>query len=319
MTVNFEDVFQRAPTPTMVLDRNLVFVAANASYLNLFNLTEDDLLGKYVFDAFPESEDRVQAMTDVFQRTFVEGTSTIAEIPFRIDVNGVTKEQWWTATQVAITDEASGQDYLIQYTENVTERVKLRNLREAMLAELQHRIGNIFTVVSAISRQTGRVAKDVPDFLKRFDQRLTSLIKVNKELSGQRVEFDKLGDVIMHQLSVHAAHSMDRVAINGPDFPLSMLQSQAASMAVHELATNAIKYGALSNAEGEIDVSWELLPGDACRLIWRETGPITPSNGSGAGYGTMLLTTILPNQLDGVAQQEFGEGSFTYTLEIGTR
>ncbi len=318
MTLNFEGVFLSAPTPTMVLSRDLVFVAANQSYLDLFNLTQKDVVGRYVFDVFPEAVDRVQSMKDVFERTFHESKTTISEIPFRVQVNGVSKEQWWTATQVALNDSETGQSFLVQYTENVTDSVKMRQMREATMAELQHRIGNMFTIVSAIARQTGRVAKDVQDFLDLFDERLTSFIKVSKVLSGQHGQSDMLGDVIHHQMAVHGAHALDRISIAGPDVPLSMMQSQAVSMALHELATNAIKYGALSSPDGAIEISWTALSEEACRIIWRETRLSRVSDGGRSGYGTMLLTTILPKQLDGVAQRSLQDDSLVYTLEIGT-
>ena len=136
-------------------------------------------------------------------------------------------------------------------------------------------------------------------------------------MAGSGEGKDTLRDVIEDQLAVHASEARGRISLEGPDYPLSMVQSQAIGMAVHELATNSIKYGALGPAEGELSITWDLLPGNGCLFRWYETGLDAVEDSKKSGYGTMLLNTIIPSQLDGSAAREFKDASMLYSLEIG--
>ena len=142
-------------------------------------------------------------------------------------------------------------------------------------------------------------------------------MRVNRQLTGERDGMETLRDVIDYQLAVHAKDAQNRVTIAGPDYPLSMVQSQAISMAVHELATNSIKYGALGEPDGALAITWDVLPRNGCLFRWHETGIDTSRTTEKSGYGTMLLNTIIPSQLDGNAAREFRTGEMIYSLEIG--
>lgn len=89
-------------------------------------------------------------------------------------------------------------------------------------------------------------------------------------------------------------------------------------MAIHELGTNSMKYGAIGREEGRISVTWDKTPNGGCLLTWTETGIEAHDTPDSTGYGTMLLTTLIPRQLEGSAAQRFETDRFTYTLEIGS-
>ncbi len=316
MGLDYEAVFRKSPAPEMVLDRDLKFVAANPAYLQMVGKTEEDLLGVFVFEAFPESAERVESMTTVFQDGLQGEEPVISEIPFRILIDGVVTEQWWTARHAGVQGE-DGEAYVIQFSENVTEQVKMRQMRNALLGELQHRVGNIFAVVGATARHLASRSTDVEGFLEEFEERLEALVKVNREMAGDVDAEETIGSIIDFQLITHAKEALEKVSADGPDFPLSVLQAQAISMAVHELATNSLKYGVLGQQGGALEISWRGSPAGGGSLLWRETGIAMPNGKKKEGYGVMLLSTILPSQLDGASTREFGADSFTYRLEFG--
>lgn len=316
MDLDYEAVFRKSPAPTMVLDRDLKFVAANPAYLKMVGKTEADLLGVYVFEAFPEAVDRVDHMTAVFEAALHGDEPTISEIPFSILIDGVVTEQWWTARHARI-DGTDGGEHLIQFSENVTHQVKLRQMRNAMLGELQHRIGNIFAVIAATARATAASAQDVPQFIESFEDRLEAFVNVNHQLTAGAEGEETIAAIVETQLQAHAPEAMDRVVAKGPAFRLSLLQSQAVSMAVHELATNSVKYGALGQPEGRLDISWSTTPDGGGRFDWSETGIRVPAQSGEDGYGAMLLDTIIPSQLNGRAERMIGQQAFTYRLGIG--
>ncbi|MFP7570180.1 sensor histidine kinase [Marivita sp. S2033] len=320
MKLDFEAIFNQSPAPKMVLDDKLIFVEANDAYLRMTGRTRDEVIGQYAFDAFPESEERVESMKAVFMATLEGEEITLSEVPYRILKNGVVTEAWWTFRHSRVEDKSKSRRYITQYGENVTEAMKMRQMRDALMGEMQHRIGNLFTLVGAIARQTARQANDVPSFLSEFETRLASLVKVNRRLTGDVDSDETMAGLIDHSLAVYPEAVRERIKVSGPDYKLSVMQSQAISMALHELSTNSMKYGAISHPDGHVSILWDALPNDRCLLRWQESGvpEETPSHEKRKqGYGTMLLDTIIPSQLNGTGTRDFATGTFSYTLEIG--
>lgn len=318
MKFDFEEVFRRSPAPKMILDSELRFVAANPAYLTMVGRDWAELEDQYVFEAFPETDDRVDSLKSIFEATLDGEPTTLTEMPFRLTCDGEVREEWWTIHHELLTDSATGKRFVIQFSENVTEQVKMKEMRNALMGELQHRVGNLFSIVLAIARQTGRATGTVPDFLAMFEDRLNSLIKVNQQLGGKvSSDTDTIRSVLDYQLAVHGANAQDRIEIDGPDYPLTMLQSQALSMAAYELATNSLKYGAIGREDSRVEVTWNQLPNGGCLFTWNETNLEITQRPEKSGYGTMLLTTIIPSQLGGSGVQEFGANEYSYSLEIG--
>lgn len=151
--LDFETVFQRSPAPTMILDKTLCFVAANPAYLTMVGRSWEELAERFVFDAFPEAEERIEAMKALFNSTLEGDDTTLSEVPFRITIDGKIREEWWTIRHARLLASDNTGPYLIQFSENVSEQVKIREMRNALVGELQHRVGNIFSIVFAIARQ----------------------------------------------------------------------------------------------------------------------------------------------------------------------
>ena len=313
-TLDYRAIFQASPVPAMVLDRDLVFVAASPAYCDLFGLSPDDVVGRPVFEVFPESPERVGSMRTVFEETLAGGRPTIREVPYATAVDGILQEFIWTAHHAPVEGASGEIEFLVQFTQNVTEEVRLRELKSAVLGELQHRIGNFFAVVRAIARQSGRAASDVAEFQRIFDERLEAFFSAQKDLVGQAGIDMTLRDMVEKQLGIFAANSRAHIDIEGGPLPLSSVEAQAVSMAIHELGTNSLKYGALGNPEGRVRVAWDSGPERRLNLLWHETGISAPKTGDTAGYGTSLLTTILPRQLGCTAERRFEADRFEYEL-----
>lgn len=182
-------------------------------------------------------------------------------------------------------------------------------------------------VVRAMADKTARASADLADFRSRFRDRLDALTRVQGLLSRlnehDRVTFDQL---IETELAAMGSGT-DRVRLAGPKgvrLRSSMVQTLA--MAVHELATNAVKYGALGQANGQLDVTWWLAPeegSDGHRLYidWRERGVDMPAPGSrpaGGGQGRALIERALPYQLRAKTSYELGPDGVHCTISILT-
>jgi two-component sensor histidine kinase len=170
-----------------------------------------------------------------------------------------------------------------------------------MVSELQHRTRNLITVVQSIARQTLADAASMEGFRESFEDRLKALSRVQSLLSQRDAEPALLGMVLHMELDALGIDGDSRVTVHGPDIPLKKSAIQVLSLAVHELATNARKYGALSTSGGRLDVSWrrEL---NKVILEWVErgipTGHAQARDAATQGYGRKLIEQALPYALD---------------------
>ena len=121
------------------------------------------------------------------------------------------------------------------------------------------------------------------------------------------------------ELQVYDHEQHDNITLVGPDLNLSAMEAQAVSMALHELATNAAKYGALKQVEGKLRVSWKTNATNGYDIEWYESDLIDIKEPGKLGFGTMILTRILPSQLNGEAVREFTPTSHLYRLSVPER
>lgn len=190
---------------------------------------------------------------------------------------------------------------------DTTDRREWEDRQKVLVAELQHRTRNLIAVVRSTADKTVRSSTDLDDFRKRFRDRLDALARVQGLLSRlkdgvDRVTFDEL---LQSELSA-MGDGWDRINLEGPSgIRLRSSTVQTLAMALHELATTAVKYGALSQQDAYLTVSWSFEPDGQngrpwLHIDWRETGVVMPdadSKPQGTGQGRELIERALPYQL----------------------
>lgn len=200
---------------------------------------------------------------------------------------------------------------------DVTERVRAEEQRSLLMRELNHRSKNMLSIVLAIARATA--GKQGRDFEDKFQERILSLSTNQDLLVASNWQGVLLQDLVRSQL----AHLEDllhgRVTISGPPLTISAAASQSFSMALHELATNAVKYGALSNSDGRVDIEWGVeTQGDASRrfaMRWRETGGpavVAPARG---GFGSTVIRDMIRLNLRGEARLEYDSSGVLWEFD----
>lgn len=175
---------------------------------------------------------------------------------------------------------------------------------DVVTEELKHRIGNLLAVVGAMARQTfkGADAASVED----FSARLFALAAAQAVLIDSETNAAKIADVVAAALAPHCVDG-DRCTISGPaDFPLDGRRAHALTLALHELATNAAKYGALSVEKGWVEVVWTTEAG-ALAFQWREHGGPPVAAPTRTGFGSKLITKNLGVAFGGEVDLEFKE------------
>ena len=198
---------------------------------------------------------------------------------------------------------------------DITERKQREEHVNFVMRELSHRAKNLLAVIQAIARQTGRQAKTFDVFEERFTARLQSLAHSHDILVKRDWRGGTLQDLVTSQISPFSS----RVTAEGPDLLLSPRAVEQLGIALHELATNAVKHGALSVASGSIGIIWAMVTdGDGgakrLRVHWSERGGPVVTPPTREGFGHRVVKKLVPLALDGTASLEFLPEGVSWTL-----
>lgn len=190
-------------------------------------------------------------------------------------------------------------------------------LQELLVEELNHRVKNTLAILQSIAAQTFRSASR-PE-REKFEGRLRALAEAHNLLSIEKWQGSDLQDVVGRVLQPYAINDPGRVKMFGPKVPLAPRLAVVLSMILHEIATNAAKYGALSNERGTVTLDWEIVEEDArrmLRLIWTEAGGPPVAAPVQRGFGSRLIERSARDQLGGVATVDFLPGGVVYTISV---
>jgi len=187
------------------------------------------------------------------------------------------------------------------------ERLQHEERQNMLIAELDHRVKNVLARVAVVAMQTRQGSNSMNEFVKALDGRIQSMATAHSLLSQSRWRGVGLTDLVRHQLMPYATNA--NTSISGPNIMLAAAATQAVATVLHELVTNAAKYGALSTPDGRVSVNWDRRSGgDAAEslvITWREiAGPplTTPIQ---SGFGTSLIRDLIPHELGGTVDLAF--------------
>jgi len=199
----------------------------------------------------------------------------------------------------------------------------LQDRQQVLMAELQHRTRNLLAVVQSIGRQTVRASTSLQEFEAEFESRLRALSRVQSLLARIDDQTIDLHTLVAAELAAHGEESLasGKIKVAGPSVALPAMAAQALGLALHELATNAVKYGALAQPSGQLGVSWDVATENALsrvKLEWIESGVNMPARlgPRRKGYGTELIERALPYQLRAKTQLDFGEDGIRCAIEV---
>jgi two-component sensor histidine kinase len=200
----------------------------------------------------------------------------------------------------------------------IAERREAEKHRELLINELNHRVKNTLATVQSIAAQSLRTSAVEAEVRTRIDARLIALSDAHNLLTEHNWEGTTLNRVVEMALRPHRSDREERFEVHGPEVHLSPKTALAIAMALHELATNAIKYGALSNEAGQVRLCWEV---DASQgeqrlhMVWSETGgpPATPP--SRKGFGNRLIERGLAAELGGSVQLAYPASGVVCTID----
>lgn len=233
----------------------------------------------------------------------------------RIEVPALHREGSELSIELSVTaTEQFGDQLFIGFIRDISERKAETERQQRILQESEHRVKNMLTVVQAIALQTAANSPDMASFTDSFSGRLDSLARAHQLLVGQ----------IWHDIAISALADRvlgaevlsGRARFGGVELLLKPGQVLGLSMILHELYTNAIKYGALCTNTGKIDLDWTT-DGTTIKLVWRETGIFCEAPGaSSSGFGQRMIAMSVKSDLGGTIDRDWRADGLTATIEF---
>ena len=262
----------------------------------------EDILGRT--DAEILSPEAGAAMIALKRAVLASGEAKRAEVPLE-DAPGI---RWHDLHIEPLRNEAGDVVGLTCASVDVTERKEGEAHLRLLLRELTHRSKNLLAVIQAMARQTARHTGSVETFLTQFGARLQALAASHDLLIRESWYGASLGDLVRSQLGVYLDGTAAQVSIEGPAIAIKPEAAQNLGLALHELAVNAAKFGALSVPAGRVAITWnrvENVDGSAVELDWREKlGPKVKARRR-KGFGSMVIERNLARALDARVELEF--------------
>ena len=262
------------------------------------------LEGTFVAGLHPEDRERVKAAVAVVMEPDSDGEFDIEYRTIGLS-DGVLRHI-----------HASGQTLVdggrtvrfVGAVREITEEKLAEERQQLLTRELQHRVKNTLAMVNALANQTLRRATNVQDGLAAFSARLIALGQAHDILTQTSWTSAPIAAIVDNALKTHRPEDPTRIAIAGPDLRLNARRSLALALGLHELATNAAKYGALSNDTGQVSVDWSLATTDGDRhlsFVWTETGGPVVAPPESRGFGSRLIEQAMAAEFGGAVEMDW--------------
>jgi len=227
------------------------------------------------------------------------------------------REVWLEEVANAEFDAAGRLLRLKGLTVDVSERKRFEEHQRMLIAELDHRVKNLLARVAVVVMYTRQSSGSLDECIEALDRRIQSMSDAHSLLSQNRWHGVDLTELIRHQLAPYATDA--NTAIGGPTVTLTVTATQAVAMVLHELVTNAAKYGALSTPHGRVEVNWNRGPREETAnlsIVWREIGGPAITASPECGYGVSLIRDLIPHELGGSVDLMFASDGVSCRLEI---
>jgi two-component sensor histidine kinase len=311
LDADFRAVFDASPRPLLLLAADppkFTMVAINTAHAQAFATTPEALQGWGVLEVFPaDPPSAIREFMDAIRNSMDRVLATRApdqmEIrPYPVQTPEGANERYWSAINSPVFDSSGAISHIVSAVQDVTGEVFERRSEEArnlLMGEVDHRARNALTVVQSLIQLTE--ARDLADFKATVLGRVEALARAQTSLARRKWEGAHLRDILSEELAAMAGP--EKYEISGPNLLLPAEHVQAMSMALHELATNAMKYGALKTDGGKLSVTWTASAGQLT-LVWSEDCGRAIALPASQGFGSRLLER-LTKQLGGQIKREW--------------
>jgi two-component sensor histidine kinase len=199
---------------------------------------------------------------------------------------------------------------------DVTDRKVQEEHLRIVLRELAHRSKNLLAVIQGIARQTAESTTSTQQFVSRFNGRIFSLSRAHDVLTDADWRGARVFELVRSQIALYAEGRLPTVSVSGENGFLRPNAAQYVGLALHELTTNALKYGALSRDDGNINVRFEKSSPTTYRFTWEETSGAEMRELKGRSFGLIMLCEVVPTSVSGEAELTFQPHGLIYQLDL---
>ena len=290
------------------------FLLTNAAFEQMAGRSAEELQRMNWRDVIDRSE--AEAMHERFDQATRDGQPFEAEYRLlRADGTSV-----WVHDSISVlSDNEERADSVISVTLEIDERKRVEEQAALLMGELDHRVKNILAIVSSIVTQTLKANPSPEVFAATITGRLTAITRAHSLLTSKGANgTGTLRDLVTTELDPYQGRDL---TVEGPDVVLTPKAGLSVAMAIHELASNAAKYGSLSSAGGKLAVSWEVTEGAGVdrhlRLHWTESGgPRIPGPPAQRGFGTTLIERALVFEFDATVERSFAPSGVVCSIDL---
>ena len=305
----FRSSILHSPVPTILFDDREQILAISGSWLKAaggVSAAELHRMEDWTIRAYGERSGEVLELVRGIIATEPEARTDELTILTR---GG--DERIWNFVTSGLGTKSEGRRLFVSVAQDVTDRKAYEERIHLLMREARHRTKNILGLVQAIARQTA--AGDAQDFIGRFSERIQALATNQDLLVQHKWRGIDVRDLVRVQLAHFANLIGPRITLEGPKLRLNAAAAQAIGLALHELATNAGKYGALSTDRGRVDVRWGT-DGDTFTMSWTESGgpPVRPPQR--VGFGTTVIRSMPKRALDSEVELDYAPSGLAWRL-----
>lgn len=318
-SAQLRNLFMRAPSFMCVLrGPDFRFELANTAYLSLVG--QRQLIGRTVRDALPEVQG--QGYLELLDKVYRSGEPFVGR-QMRIEIErrpGAGREEVFVNfVYQPIHSEAGEVIGIFVDGNDVTDHVRAEKSQALLVRELHHRVRNTLATVQGVMNSTARTAETIEEYQWAFSGRISSLARTHSLLTEEIQQFVSFPSLLRQEVGAYADGADERVVLEGPDVELPSQLAVPLGMTIHELSTNAFRHGALSRPEGRVTVTWTIVPAKEKRILtcrWVESGgpQVTPPERH--GFGSMILTRVLSQQIGAKVDASYGSAGFELMAEI---
>ncbi|MFQ6162704.1 HWE histidine kinase domain-containing protein [Sinorhizobium meliloti] len=295
--VEAQGIIDTVPDPLLVLDESLCVRTASRAFFTTFNVDRDETIGKHMYELGNQQWD-IPELRRLLEEVIPKSTAVV-DYEVEHDFPSIGRRTMLVSAHRLFHPDNNSRTLLLSIVD-ATERRQHEAEKDVLLGELRHRMKNLLGLVQAIARQTTVTGRSGEEYRDAFLGRFNALVQAHHATYSQEGEAD-LQEVLQRTVEPYSERPTGVLVEPGPGVPLAAKQIMSLSLILHELATNAVKYGALSIPEGQVRVRWEVEEASApsLRLVWQESGgpPVTPPTSS--GFGTQLIDFAVNRELAG--------------------
>jgi PAS domain S-box-containing protein len=309
-TERFKALFEHAPVAMLMIDEAGGVQQINAAAEEVFSCRKNDLLGRPVEDVLPAS---LRETHPKLREAYVEAPEARPMGAGR-ELYAQRKNGEQFPVEIGLNPvPGRGATAVIASVIDISERRREAERMQFVMRELSHRSKNLLAVIQGMTRQAVAASPDLASFERSFVERLQGLARSHDLLVGKNWQGASVAALVHAQIQFLKRADSPIVSVTGPDLMLTPEAAQSLGLALHELATNAVKHGALSVADGKIDVSWAV-DGGALVFSWREIGNVAREPGR-RGFGRTVLEQVVPRSLGGAASLQFDDRGVEWRLQ----